>query len=188
MDDQRRITDPDVLKGMAQPLRRTLYRLLCQLGPATAGVLAKRVDADPGLVSYHLRELGRTGYIEEAPELARDRRQRWWRAVPGSTSWLHLDFSSPEDRAVADTVKSQMVAEQFERLRDYERGRDSWPDEWVDVATSAEGNLRLTPEETRAMNAELQEVMVRWSRVGKGGGDDGREHVFLFLHAFPERP
>ncbi|SDM49424.1 winged helix-turn-helix domain-containing protein [Allokutzneria albata] len=188
MTERRKITDPDVLKGLAQPLRRQLYRLLCQLGPATAGALAKRTESDPGLVSYHLRELGRTGYIEEAPELARDRRERWWRAVPGSTSWSHLDFTDPESRAIADTVKAQMVADQLERLRTYERERDSWPVEWVEAATSTEGGLRLTPDELRAMSEELQEVLIRWSHVGKGGVDDGREHVFMFLHAFPERP
>ncbi|GAA4020818.1 helix-turn-helix domain-containing protein [Allokutzneria multivorans] len=186
MDERRRITDPEVLKGLAQPLRRKLYRLLTQLGPATAGALAKRTETDPGLVSYHLRELGKTGYIEQAPELARDRRERWWRAVPGSTSWSNSDFADPEGQAIVATVKAQMVADQLERLSAYQRG--SWSREWTEAATTTEGGLRLTPGELRAMSEEIQEVLVRWSQVGRGGADDGREHVFMFLHMFPEKP
>jgi DNA-binding transcriptional ArsR family regulator len=185
-----------MLKGLTHPLRRRLYRLLLQLGPATVTLLGEHVDADPGQLSYHLRELGRRGFIEEAPELARDRRERWWRVVPGAVSWSTQQFENPADVAVAETVYRDMVADQFERLRAFETGKQDWPEEWVAVSTTSNNYLRLTPEELGALNDELNQVLRRWSALGRIDPTtrpeerpaDGRENVFLFLHAFPEKP
>jgi hypothetical protein len=41
MSNERRLDDPEVLKGLAQPFRQRLYRTLAQIGPATVGMLAK---------------------------------------------------------------------------------------------------------------------------------------------------
>ena len=196
MTEPRRLTDPDMLKGLTHPLRRRLYRLLLQLGPATVTLLGEHVDADPGQLSYHLRELGRRGFIEEAPELARDRRERWWRVVPGAVSWSLQQFDDPADRVVAETVYRDLVADQFERLRAFETGKQDWPEEWVAVSTTSNNYLRLTPEELGALNDELNQVLRRWSALGRIDPTtrpeerpaDGRENVFLFLHAFPEKP
>ncbi len=69
-----RITDPGILKALSHPLRRQIYRLLIQLGPQTVTLLTEHTGADPGQLSFHLRELAKRGFITEAPELARDRR------------------------------------------------------------------------------------------------------------------
>jgi DNA-binding transcriptional ArsR family regulator len=186
------INDPEVLKGLAQPLRLRLYRLLALVGPATVGMLAKRLGgADPGLVSYHLRELRRRGFIEDVPELARDRRERWWRLVPGQVGWNTRDFSTPEGRTIASTIKAQMVADDFERLRRFEQGREHWPAPWQDAAVSSTSFFQLTPAELSQLSDELHEVLARWARHGRearaaGADDDERRPVLLFLHAFPE--
>lgn len=190
---RRRISDPETLKGLTQPLRRRLYRLLIQLGPATVGTLAKKVDGDPGQVSYHLRELAKHGFIEPAPELARDKRERWWKAVPGSTTWSSVDFdASPEAAAIADALKRQMIADEFERAVQWEQDRETWPAEWQGAVMSNESNLFLTPDELKAMNAELLDVLSTWGRRGREaraeGRTEGREAVFMFMHDFPERP
>jgi DNA-binding transcriptional ArsR family regulator len=184
----RRITDPDVLKALAQPIRQRLYRLLLQFGPATGGSLAGRLGADPGQVSYHLRELARRGFVEDVPELARDRRERWWKATPGSTAWSFLDFAEPEARAVADVVKMQMVVDEFNRLRRFEQGRDEWSEAWRRSVMSSESYLRLTPGELAELTGELQSVLTRWSEATRGRPrEDDRESVSVFFHAFPER-
>jgi DNA-binding transcriptional ArsR family regulator len=195
MTEPRRLTDPDVLKALTHPLRRRMYRLLCEQGPATVTSLGERVDADPGQVSYHLRELAKRGFIEEAPELARDRREHWWRAVVESYAWSTTDFTDPAARAVAETAERLQIEEQFERLRSYHSTGTTWGPEWLGVATTSSSNLRLTPDELRALSAELGEVLRRWAEVGRvdpklrpeDRPDDGRERVFLFYHAFPER-
>ena len=186
----RRITDPQALKGLAHPLRRRLFRQLAQFGPATGAVLAKRLGADPGQIAYHLRELARHGFLEEAPELARNRRERVWRSVPGAFSFSQRDFQAPEDRAIADAAKAQIVAEQVERLAAWERGSDDWPESWQQAMTSSESYLRLSAGELAELCHELDTVIRRFRDAARQDArpDDGREHVFLYFHAFPERP
>jgi DNA-binding transcriptional ArsR family regulator len=188
--EHRRITDPDVLKGMAHPMRQRLYRLLVQLGPSPVSVLAAKVGSEPGLVSYHLRELGRRGYIGQAPELARDRRETWWRAVDESNSWSSSDFTTPEARAVADTVKRQMISDQFARLTAYENAQGDWSQDWLDAATNSNSYPRLSPAELTELVDKIHAMIREYGERAKADrhDDDGRESVFLFLHAFPERP
>ncbi|WP_027344300.1 ArsR/SmtB family transcription factor [Hamadaea tsunoensis] len=185
----RRISDPDVLKGLAQPVRQKIYRLLAQIGPATGGDLSRRLGTDPGQTSYHLRELAKRGFVEDVPELARDRRERWWRLIPGAVSWSNLEFEGPEGAAVASAAKAQMVIDEFERLRGYERTRTEWPLAWQQAAMSSDSFLRLTAEELAALNRELLAIVQAYAaRTRDLPLGDGRENVFLFHHSFPERP
>ena len=192
----RRIADPETLKGLAHPLRRELYDQLTHFGPSTVSILADRLDADPGQISYHLRELGKRGFIQEAPELARDRRERWWRVVPGTVSWSDTSPEQPAWQAVADVVFQQMIADQYERPLSYKASADSWPAEWLDAVMSSNTNLRLRPDELKAMAAEVLDVLRRWSEIGERDPairpdeqpDDGRTDVYFSFHAFPERP
>jgi DNA-binding transcriptional ArsR family regulator len=196
MTEPRRITDPGVLKALSHPLRRQIYRLLTQLGPQTVTLLTEHTGADPGQLSFHLRELAKRGFIAEAPGLARDRREHWWQVEPGSWSWSTEDFKDPAARAIADTAKQLMVAEELDRLRAYEARKDSLSPDWINAAVSSESSLRLRPDELQQLAAELQEVLARWSGPGRVDPPvrpeempaDGRQPVFLFLHAFPEQP
>jgi DNA-binding transcriptional ArsR family regulator len=196
MTEPRRITDPGILKALSHPLRRQIYRLLNQQGPQTVTLLAEHTGADPGQLSFHLRELAKHGFIAEAPELARDRRERWWRSEPGSWSFSTEDFTDPAAKAIAGTAKQLMVAEEVDRIRAYEASKESLDPDWINAAVSSDYNIRLRPDELRELTAELHEVLMRWSAAGRieppvrpeDRPDDGREPVFLFLHAFPERP
>ncbi|MFB9238821.1 helix-turn-helix domain-containing protein [Plantactinospora siamensis] len=168
MSHTQRISDPETLKAFAHPVRQRLYRVLAYVGPATNAMLGRELGgADPGLLSYHLRELQRRGFVEDVPELARDRRERWWRLVPGATSWSWQDFVSPEGRAVAGRVKRDMITHEFERLRHFEQTRRSWPPDWQQAATSSDSFLRLTPDELRELVGELHATLRRWSEHGR---------------------
>src|ERR1044072_2038476 len=79
--------DIDKIAAMANPTRRKILDLLSAYGPATVGSLARDAGQRVGSVSHHLKMLARAGLIEEAPELAKDRRERWWRRIPLSLCW-----------------------------------------------------------------------------------------------------
>ncbi|MGI8506078.1 MAG: ArsR/SmtB family transcription factor [Solirubrobacteraceae bacterium] len=194
---RRRITDPEVLKGLTHPLRRRVFRLLAQFGPATVTTLAQRTGADPGRMSYHVRELAKRGFIEPAPELARDGRESWWRLVPGSVSWSSTDMADPADRAVTDALHDVTVADEFERLQVFEAAIDSWGPEWAAAAETSNSYLRATPQELRELTAQINDLIIAFRDVegrstdrsrAADQADDGRESVFIFMHAFPERP
>jgi DNA-binding MarR family transcriptional regulator len=56
------------------------HGLLRVHGPSTASAIAERTGQAVGNVSHHLKVLAVGDLIEKAPELAKDRRERWWRA------------------------------------------------------------------------------------------------------------
>ena len=185
----RTVTDPAVLKALAHPLRLRLYELLTARGPATASQLAEHVDEVAGLVSYHLHQLGRHGFVQEAPELGKDGRERWWRVVPGGFNWSSADFlGDPGRRAVAESAERLLLSRQLDRLQQYSAGKDAWGPDWVDAALASDALFQLTPDELRQLSVELQALFSRWSRrtVPEDGQD--RADVFCFLHAFPYVP
>lgn len=203
----RRLEDVGSLRVMAHPLRVRLYYALQALEAATASRLGESVNESPGLVSYHLRQLRNHGFVEEAPDLITDRRERWWRASSdGFRFSLPDDAAVPEWRAVTVALQRTALANQLERLESWRDEQPAWGSEWSEAAISSDSLLRLTPHELREMNEELQGVVRSWRKLGRGrsplpatGGEatpvndeehshDGREHIFLILHAFPFRP
>jgi DNA-binding transcriptional ArsR family regulator len=82
-------------------MRRRLLSLLKIDGPATASLLAQRTSQAVGNISHHLHVLAAADLIEEVPELARDRREHWWRRTAGLPRWSLTDFA---DDAASDVV------------------------------------------------------------------------------------
>ena len=77
----RTLRDAAPLAALAHPFRARMMDALKVDGPSTASMLAARTGQAVGNASHHLKVLAAAGLVEEAPELARDRRERWWRLV-----------------------------------------------------------------------------------------------------------
>ncbi|WP_031076350.1 ArsR/SmtB family transcription factor [Streptomyces sp. NRRL WC-3742] len=188
--DTRAISDARVLAALTHPLRRRLMDLLKVDGPGTVGQLAERTGQAVGNVSHHLKVLAESGLIEEAPELARDRRERWWRLADRQLTWARADFDGdPVSEAVADAAGSIMAERQIELVREWALRRSGYPADWQDgCAIATQGWLRLTPEEARELAADLHEVIQKW--VNRPVPEDGRERetVLAFAHSVPARP
>ena len=82
----------EVLKALANPLRRQVWNEVTRARYARAADLAQRLDQPANTLSFHLRVLAQAGLIEEAPEKARDKRDRVWKPTSGAMS-----LGSPED-------------------------------------------------------------------------------------------
>ncbi|MEV5496717.1 helix-turn-helix domain-containing protein [Nonomuraea fuscirosea] len=188
----RQIDDPDMLKILANGFRMKLFSLLFRIGPVTVSELARRMDADPGQVSYHLRQMQKHGFIEDVPELARDSRERWVRAA--MVGWiLARDFEDPEAKAALQAWNSQWVIDQFERLRDFERMHMKLPEEWRNTSFGGSHHLRLTKDELAQLADQLCAVLQPWreltrSRVESSEAPPDTRPIFTFYHAFPEEP
>jgi DNA-binding transcriptional ArsR family regulator len=192
-----KITDIQTLKAIANPDRMRLYEALVTMGPATATQLAKVVPGAPGSLSYHLQQLARHGYIEEAPEAGHDRRERWWRAIPGGMHWSLGDFAdSPGARAAVSAAQQAIIRRQIDRLREWQiNGTHRWGTDWQAAAHSTDTVLFVNPSELRELGAELDAVLDRWSERSRraraeasrtrDSQNDERAEVFVFLHAFP---
>jgi DNA-binding transcriptional ArsR family regulator len=189
MTEYQRITDSRVLASMAHPLRRRLLTLLDVEGPAMASTLAERTGQAVGNVSHHLKVLGAAGLIEEAPELARDRRERWWRHIDKPLRWSSRDFAGDAaTEAIAQAAKAVNLDAQLGQLRSWTEAPPEAKAKWPTGPFATDSWMRLDDAELAEFGQELMALILRWSN--REVPDDGRERapVFVFAHAVPGTP
>ena len=185
----RQITDSRVLAAMAHPLRRRLLDILRVDGPATASMLAERTEQAVGNISHHLRTMAACDLVVEAPELARDRRERWWRLESATLRWTTSDFQDdPGAEAIAMASFSLDLDRQVGHVRDFGAVDGAERDWWGEGPFSTSHWMRLTAEELEQVSQEVVALLGRWS--DRELPDDGRERrtAFVFAHGVPARP
>lgn len=158
------LTEARQLRALAHPLRLRLLGLLRNDGPATATTLAERVEASVPLISYHLRQLGAHGFVDEAPDLARDGRERWWRARHRMTSWdLGELLDSPERLAAGQALSAEVARRYGEVLQEWVGEMPALPREWVGAWDLSDWRLHLSPDELIELRAALADVIRRFA-------------------------
>jgi DNA-binding transcriptional ArsR family regulator len=182
------LTEAKALTALANPFRSRMLDALRVDGPSTASGLAQRTGQAVGSVSHHLKVLAEAQLIEEAPELARDRRERWWRLSAPSRRWSRSEFADDQPAvAAALAAENLQLARQFERAQAWQDNHEAEA-EWADAAFATQSWLRLSPDELRALSRELIGLLERWSdREVPDDGQD-REPILLFARAFPAQP
>ncbi|MDQ3431207.1 MAG: helix-turn-helix domain-containing protein [Actinomycetota bacterium] len=178
------LTDPRAMRALAHPTRLRILGELRVSGPQSVGMLCDLIDEAPGSVSYHLGTLAAYAFVEEAPELARDRRERWWRAAHARTTWEPLEaLEDPERRAASDSLRRAIFRRYLDRLEGYLEGEPSLDPEWVRGTASSDTFLHLTSQELVELRDELEALAARW----EGRSDPSRpgaHGVTLIYHAF----
>lgn len=165
---QHEYASRDQLRAMAHPLRLEIMERVGRRGTARAADLAADLGIPANSVSYHLRILARGGVIEEAPEAARDRRDRVWRLSqdsfmsgrddrasdndPHSADPDYLAASDATSLAVFDWMRTAWAAE-LSRTRT----EDSSPEEGLGQLNAA--SVRLTLEEMRELTRVVTEAL-----------------------------
>jgi DNA-binding transcriptional ArsR family regulator len=182
------VTDSRVLAAMSHPLRRRLMDVLKVFGPATASSLADRTDQAVANVSHHLKVLAGADLIVEVPELAKDRRERWWRLRSPALRWATGDFDDdPTSQAVANAAVSLNLDRHMSLARTWYATREARP-AWNGAAFSTDKWLHLTPAELNQVEREILELIDRWARREVPADGQTREPVFLFAYGLPAQP
>jgi DNA-binding transcriptional ArsR family regulator len=183
--ETHQITDAREMRALAHPLRLRLIGLLRIDGPATASVLATAVGVTPALASYHLRQLGRYGFVVEDPELARDGRERWWRAAQARTSWDSAAFLDTPDRiaALSSLHREQFLAYQ-RRLDEHLHDVAALDADWVAATNHSDYILELDADGLRALNAELDALVERY-RTDPPRAAAPTKTITVIVHSFP---
>jgi DNA-binding transcriptional ArsR family regulator len=171
-----RLTSP-MLKAVAHPLRRRILELMHEDVPRRAADLAEIVDAPANSVSFHLRQLARAGLIVEAPEHARDRRDRVWVAAgQGYTVPTPESPVGPEDELVLRSFLDQealdlhrLVARVTAWVPDWSTGREQRP-----RATVQTGLLELTEEDMMWLSEAISGLMDEAIRRSRQPSDEPR--------------
>src|SRR4051794_41945900 len=79
------LTDPRAMRAYAHPVRLALIGLLRRHGPLTATQAAARLGESSGTTSFHLRQLAKYGFCEEAG--GGKGREKPWRGAGLVPSW-----------------------------------------------------------------------------------------------------
>ena len=148
------VEDLDTLKAVSHPLRMTLLGRLRSNGPATASQLARELGESSGSTSYHLRQLERFGFIGDADEQPSGRERRW-KSLYDLTHFPAALADLDGGREYIDAVRRK----QEERLR---AGLTAWTEPRVGIGHS-DYAVQLDPEDLLAMEAEIGEVIARYS-------------------------
>jgi DNA-binding transcriptional ArsR family regulator len=148
----RELTDPRAMRAMAHPVRLALMEALNDAGTLTATEAAERVGESPSNCSFHLRQLAKYGFVEEAE--GGTGRQRPWRAV--HTGMRFTDVQEDPDTALAATTLANVFRERwFARARVGLDQRAAMPEEWRRVTGMDQFTLYVTPDEMKAFNDEM---------------------------------
>jgi DNA-binding transcriptional ArsR family regulator len=188
MDDPRH-TSIDVIAALHHPLRRRLVELLGLDGPATASRLAERTGELVGNISHHLKVLAGAGLVEEAPELAKDRRERWWRAGAARLSWSVEDVTGdPVGEVVLEAAERENLTHDVEKYRAWIEHRADYDEPWRRAAFSTDSWVAVTPAELDELGQRITAVIEDYLIDRRRDDGQEREHCFVFAYGMPARP
>ncbi|MEV0128692.1 helix-turn-helix domain-containing protein [Dactylosporangium sp. NPDC050688] len=179
---RRTITEPEVLRLLAHPVRYELLSHLLSVGLATASQCARAVGDTPSNCSYHLRTLAKAGLV--APGDSTDGRERPWRAlVTGFSVPRDADPGSPDGR---QAVVAALAVQRDQRLvRERLARRDRSPERWRDAEQYGLYTLRLTPAELRELGDRIDALIRPYIAATREDAPDGGEAVHFGFHSFP---
>jgi DNA-binding transcriptional ArsR family regulator len=183
----RRTADPSVIAAIHHPLRRRLIDLLGADGPSTASRLAASTGELVGNISHHLKVLAAAGVIQEAPELAKNRRERWWRPAKASYSWSFADAGGdPAGELVTATAEEAELGHQVAMVREWFDVRARYDESWIRAAFATESWVTLSPSRLAELGDRIGELIQEYA-ASPDSGDDART-VYVFAHGVPARP
>jgi hypothetical protein len=174
--DDRRAGTGEGLREHA--VRTALLGLLAEVGAVTATEAASRLGYSSGLCSFHLRQLDRHGYIEEAPHSGG--RARPWRLRQQAP-----DADGPPEEQFGELARG-LEDESWQR---WLAQRGQAPREWRhDEAFSA--LAYLTPEEMSRVADVIRRALAPYrSREQRPlARPDGARPVALITRLFPLLP
>ncbi|WP_283134060.1 ArsR/SmtB family transcription factor [Rhizohabitans arisaemae] len=177
------VTDLATMKALAHDLRVRMLGELRSHGEATASELARKFGESSGSTSYHLRELAKYGFVEEAP-VQPNRRERRWRAAHELTAWNNADFAgTDEGREVIAFMQNRQWEALREAAAEFDRGRASWSDAWIETAGVSDYSVRMAPDTLQELWERIQSLIDELEARDAGRPDAVR--VTLGAMAFP---
>lgn len=182
----------DALLAVHHPVRRRILEILTNDGPATVGQLAARLNIAVGSVSHHLKPMHKVGFIEPAPELARDTRESWWRGRHRRLSWSNQDYADGSfARQVADAAERANLEYLNAATVQWMRTREDLPAQWQE-GLAHDNFVPATPEQMEDLKQRVQALTDEWTRKVRADvqehPDADRRPVRFIARIFPSEP
>jgi hypothetical protein len=151
------ITDPRALRALAHPLRLDLVELLGALGRATAAECARRLGPSQASCSFHLRQLAKYGFVEQAPP-SDDSRERPWRLTDLEQSW------SAGAGPASEQLERVFVQREADRILGWLVSDDAASEAWRDASFVGGLTVPVTVAELESIRAELRAAVEPYVR------------------------
>jgi DNA-binding transcriptional ArsR family regulator len=183
-DRPRELTDPKAMRALAHPVRLALLEAFADTDTLTATEAGERVGESPANASFHLRQLAKYGFVEEA-EGGTGRRRPWKLKHKG------MQFSDVHDdpevagaaRALGRTLRDRYLARAERALEEHH----ALPKEWRAVTGINQMGLYVTPEELATLNEEILTLLFERFGDRRTKTDDlpeGSEHVEILTLSY----
>jgi hypothetical protein len=162
--------------------------------------MAATLGQQVGSISHHLKTLEKAGFVEPAPDLARDRRESWWRSVPREVTWSVTDFAdSPTDTLLAAAAERANLQHHNDKVLAWFSDREDYDVAWVDAAFATEHWAKANPDELADLAKRVYALFVAWGEECEASAEEERSDddadaaarrrsVFVFAHGNPSRP
>jgi len=157
LEGVRELTDSRTLRALTHPVRIALIEALLLGGAMTATEVGERISESPTTCSFHLRQLAKYGFVEEAG--GGKGRARPWRltSIGMQFATAHDD---PETEVAAGALVRMLRERQFGRYRTWLETNRTFPREWRDAAGSSESIIYLTAGELEELNQEVLALLL----------------------------
>lgn len=174
------------LKALAHADRLRILGHLRVSGPATATQLARRFTLNSGATSYHLRQLAKHGFVEEAADLG-NARDRWWRAVHESTVYeiADLEGEALETGLAFNQAVFAAHVHMMQRAQEAYRGLDM---PWRRASTNSDVIIPLDAEAAAALTNRIMDLLMEAKAASPPPGaplPPDLKPVAYVLYAFP---
>jgi hypothetical protein len=146
------------MRAITHPVRLALIEALTLEGPLTATGAGELIGESPTTCSFHFRQLAKYGFVEQAA--TGPGRMRSWRLTQVGMRFTDV-HEDPETQIAARALSRTLRARSLARLEAYYELRASYPLAWREVTGSSEFLLYVTPEELRALDEEVTEILHR---------------------------
>jgi DNA-binding transcriptional ArsR family regulator len=177
MAEPQQLSDPRVLRAIAHPVRTRILEEMSASGPVRAADIAQALGIPANQASFHLRQLAKYGLVDEAPEEARDRRDRVWRATSAHGYSVNLSQlqDAPGGKAAVGVFRASKLAwlhELVDRMFALDRAEGSG------VFAMSDHAIKLTDDEAHQLRQEIDDVVEQWAERTRGR-DSGRRTYHL---------
>ncbi len=184
------ITDPKAIRALAHPLRLDLLELLVAISPTTAAHCGRILGTSQANCSFHLRQLAKYGFVEDAGP-GPDRRERQWR-VPDPVPTLRItpvrsaaDGDALEGGAVRQQLERVVVERAARAIVDFSQRRQAEDPDWAAAASVMTAVAMLSAEEAVELKEKWKALLEPYLVRNGTSAAPGQRYLRYFMAATP---
>ncbi|MFE5536279.1 winged helix-turn-helix domain-containing protein [Streptomyces sp. NPDC056519] len=147
------------MRALSHPVRLALIEALTVHGALTATQAGQLIEESPTTCSFHLRQLAKFGFVEEAGR--GPGRARPWRVT--RLGWtLDSPAEDMEANAAGEALAGITLQRQLERHHQFSRRRSDYPADWQRTGGESHTVWWVTPNEAAELQREIDDLVNRF--------------------------